>query len=54
MWCAPTAQTINASDVATDDLAGTLLITIHAIPEEWDEFLPVAEEILSGISFPDL
>ena len=34
--------------------AGTLLITITAPAEEWDEFLPVAEEILAGISFPDL
>lgn len=33
---------------------GTLLITIQATAEEWDEFLPVAEEILDGISFPDL
>ena len=34
--------------------AGTLLITINADAELWDDFLPVAEEILSGISFPDL
>ena len=34
--------------------AGTLLITIQATTEEWDEFLPIAEEIISGISFPDL
>jgi len=34
--------------------AGTLLITINAPTNEWDEFLPIAEEILAGISFPDL
>jgi hypothetical protein len=34
--------------------AGSILITIGADAEEWDEFLPVAEEILAGISFPDL
>ena len=34
--------------------AGSLLITVGAHTEEWDEFLPVAEEILAGISFPDL
>ena len=33
--------------------AGTLFITIAAPAEEWDEFLPLAEEILAGISFPD-
>ena len=33
---------------------GSLLITIGADAEEWDEFLPVAEEILAGISFPDM
>ena len=33
---------------------GTLFITIAASAEEWDDFLPTAEEILSGISFPDL
>jgi hypothetical protein len=30
------------------------LITIGADAEKWDDFLPVAEEILAGISFPDL
>ena len=34
--------------------AGTLLITIIAPEDEWDEFLSVAEQILDGISFPDL
>ena len=34
--------------------AGTLLITINADAELWDDFLPIAEEILEGISFPDL
>jgi len=31
-----------------------MLVTITAPAEEWDEFLPIAEEILAGISFPDL
>ncbi len=34
--------------------AGSLVITIQAAAEEWDDFLPVAEEILAGISFPDM
>jgi hypothetical protein len=34
--------------------AGSLLITVQAAAEEWDDFLPIAEEILAGISFPDL
>ena len=34
--------------------AGTLFITIAAPADEWDDFLTVAEEILAGISFPDL
>ncbi len=34
--------------------AGSLLITVGAHTEEWEEFLPVAEDILAGISFPDL
>lgn len=33
---------------------GSLLVTVSADAEEWEEFLPVAEEILAGISFPDL
>ena len=37
-----------------DTPAGSLLITIGAHEDEWDEFLLVAEEILAGISFPDL
>ena len=40
--------------IILDTPAGTLLITINAPAEEWDEFLPIAEEILAGISFPDL
>ena len=40
--------------IIVDTPAGTLLITIGADAEEWDDFLPVAEEILAGISFPDL
>ena len=34
--------------------AGSLLITVGADTEEWDEFLPVAEEILAGTSLPGL
>ena len=34
--------------------AGTLLITISAPADEWDDFHQVAEEILAGVSFPDL
>lgn len=34
--------------------AGSLLITIGADAEEWDEFLPITEQILAGISFPDM
>jgi hypothetical protein len=33
--------------------AGSLLVTIGADADEWEDFLPVAEEILAGISFPD-
>ena len=40
--------------IIVDTPAGTLLITIGADAEKWDDFLPVAEEILAGISFPDL
>ena len=40
--------------IILDTPAGTMLITIGADAEEWDEFLPVADEILAGISFPDL
>ena len=42
------------SFIILDTPAGSLLITIGADAEEWDDFLPVAEEILAGISFPDL
>ncbi len=34
--------------------AGSMLITISAHIDEFDDFLPSAEEILAGISFPDL
>jgi hypothetical protein len=34
--------------------AGSLVITVQAAAEEWDEFLPIAQEILAAISFPDL
>ena len=40
--------------IILDTPAGTLLITIDADAEEWVDFLPVAEEILAGISFPDM
>ncbi len=40
--------------IILDTPAGTLLITIQAGIDEFDDFLPVAEEILAGISFPDL
>ena len=40
--------------IVVDTTAGSLLITVQADTEEWDDFLPVAEEILAGISFPDL
>jgi len=40
--------------IILDTPAGTLLITIQAPAEEWDDFLPIAEEILAGISFPDM
>jgi len=40
--------------ITLDTPSGSLLITIGADVEEWDAFLPVAEEILAGISFPDL
>ncbi len=40
--------------ITLDTPSGSLLITIGADVEEWDAFLPVAEEILDGISFPDL
>ena len=40
--------------IILDTQAGTIVIIAEATEEEWDEFLPVAEEILAGISFPDL
>ena len=40
--------------IIVDTTAGSLLITVQVDAEEWDDFLPVAEEILAGISFPDL
>ena len=39
--------------VVLDTSAGTLIVTIES-GEDLEGFLPVAEEILSGISFPDL
>ena len=41
--------------VVLDTSAGTLVATIEATGgADFEEFLPVAEEILAGISFPDL
>ncbi len=40
--------------VVLDTPAGTLLVTVDPPGEDFEEFLPVAEEILAGISFPDL
>ncbi len=40
--------------VVLDTPAGTLLVTIIPPGEDFNDFLPVAEEILAGISFPDL
>ena len=34
--------------------AGSMIITIAAAIDEFDDFLPTAKEILAGISFPDL
>ena len=45
---------MNSLFIILETPAGTLLITIQATTAEWDEFLPIAEEIISGISFPDL
>ena len=40
--------------VVLDTSAGTLLVTVDPPGEDFEGFLPVAEEILAGISFPDL
>ena len=32
----------------------SLLVTIDAPGEDFEDFFPIAEEILAGISFPDL
>jgi len=40
--------------VVLDTPAGTLIVTVDPPGEDFEEFLPVAEEILAGISFPDL
>ncbi len=37
-----------------DASAGSRLVTVVAPDDEWDEFFPDAEEILVGISSPDL
>ena len=52
MWPLEPPQMIRF--IILDTPAGTLLITTQAAPEEWEDFLPIAEEILAGISFPDL
>ena len=51
-WTLEIGQRIRLMIVSTH--AGSLLITIQANENEWDDFLPIAEEILAGISFPDL
>ena len=50
-WLEPGSQ---MRFIILDTPAGSILITIQAPAEEWDDFLLVAEEILAGISFPDL
>ncbi len=40
--------------IIVDTPAGSLVITAQADAEEWDAFLPRAEEIVGGISFPEL
>ena len=40
--------------IIVDTSAGSLLVTVAAHEDDWDAFLPVAEEILAGIGFPDL
>ena len=40
--------------VIVETPAGSMLVTISAATDGFDDFLPVAEEILAGISFPDL
>ncbi len=40
--------------VVLDTPAGTLLATIDPPGEDFEAFFPIAEEILAGISFPDL
>lgn len=40
--------------IVVDTPAGSLMVIIAANSDVWDDFLPVAEEIIAGISFPDL
>ena len=40
--------------VVLDTPTGTLLVTIDPPGEDFEDFFPIAEEILAGISFPDL
>ena len=40
--------------IVVDTSAGSLIVIIAANSDVWDEFLAVAEEILAGISFPDM
>ena len=35
--------------IVVETPAGSLLITIGADPDDWDDFIPVAEEILAGV-----
>ncbi len=39
--------------IVVETPAGPVLVTIGAHVEEWDAFLPTAEEIVAGISFPE-
>ena len=51
-WCVEGGQPLDI--IVVETAAGTLFITVTAPQDEWDDFYPIAEEILAGISFPDL
>ena len=51
-WCVEGGQPLDI--IVVETAAGTLFITVTAPHDEWDDFYPIAEEILDGISFPDL
>jgi hypothetical protein len=40
--------------IILDTPAGSIVIIAEATKEDWDDFLPIAEAIIAGISFPDL